>query len=40
VKNEDAEVAGELRDATIAADTTVTRTGWLRRILMRLFPLD
>ena len=39
-KNGDAEVAGELREAVISADTTVARVGWLRRILTRMFPLD
>jgi hypothetical protein len=37
LKNQDPEVADELRDAAIAADTTIARVGWLRSLLRRLF---
>ncbi len=36
-KNQDPEVAEELHDAAIAADSTVARVGWLRSTLTRLF---
>ena len=36
-KNQDPEVAEELRDAAVAAETTVARVGWLRSLLTRLF---
>ena len=36
--NEDPAVAEVLEDAAIAADTTVTRVGWLGALLKRLRP--
>jgi hypothetical protein len=36
-KNEDPAVAEALEDASIAADTTLTRVGWVRTFLHRLF---
>ena len=36
-KNEDPEVAELLDDAALAAEQTVSRVGWLRRTLNRLF---
>jgi hypothetical protein len=35
--NEDPAVAEVLEDASIAADTTLTRVGWVRTFLHRLF---
>jgi hypothetical protein len=35
--NEDPAVAEILEDASIAADTTVARVGWVRALLHRLF---
>jgi hypothetical protein len=36
-KNEDPEVAEALEDASIAADTTLTRVGWIQSFVHRLF---
>lgn len=36
-KNEDPEVAEMLDDAALAAQQTISRVGWLRRTLDRLF---
>ena len=36
-KNDDPEVAAILDDAALAAQQTVSRVGWLRRTLNRLF---
>jgi hypothetical protein len=36
-KNEDPAVAEVLEDASIAADTTLTRVGWMRMFVHRLF---
>lgn len=35
--NQDPKVAEELHDAAIAADSAVTRVGWLRSLMTRLF---
>jgi hypothetical protein len=39
-KNDDPEVAAILDDAAANADTTVSRIGWLRHSLRRLFGRD
>jgi hypothetical protein len=36
-RNEDPEVAEILEDASIAADTTLVRIGWVRSLVHRLF---
>ena len=36
-ENHDPEVADELESAAIAADSTVSRVGWLRAMIGRLF---
>ena len=36
-ENEDPAVAEVLEDASIAADTTLTRVGWVRSFVHRLF---
>ena len=37
-KNDDLEVAEALDAASIAAEQTVGRVGWLRSVMQRLFP--
>jgi hypothetical protein len=37
-QNDDPEVAAQLEDAAISAETTVSRVGWISRFLDRLFP--
>ena len=37
-KNDDPEVAEALDAASIAAEQTVGRVGWLRSVMQRLFP--
>jgi hypothetical protein len=39
-KNDDPEVAAILDDAATNADTTVSRVGWLRHAVRRLFGRD
>lgn len=37
-KNDDPEVAEALDEASMAAEQTVGRVGWLRSVMQRLFP--